>query len=406
MKLLNVSSSYLKSKKKKYLLAILRSLMPSMSMVAIAALSMGNQSCDQNKASDEGRVLKMDVLMNPLRAKAVTLPNGEIVDFPYIANSLFLERVMMNDHFVSVGRIPEPTVTTDQNHAMASVGAKANDPMASKKDLEVLERYGFLTTVTAHPEKQTTQKGTVAETSLPTCLYQSPQSYLAGDIYSFESSGGGGIRIGFGQNGSTTTVSGNVGVKLSNMKLDMSLRTDDPLSGDPVVIAPHKETQRNIDLSLNLGSAVPIGFDFFFHPTIADTIRAAIDASLDATVEQYKKMKSTKNVWNEVWESRVVYDPKIADNDTNIAFRGGYRSGIKEGDQFFIRNMQYHFEGKECASRLSYRIPTSQVPIAVAEVITVGDNISVAKVKYFTEEAIKPGAQVQVYQLKVETPKK
>ena len=56
-------------------------------LFAIAGLSMGNQSCQS--ATTTARVLKMDIEIGTLKARSVKLPNGEVIDFPYVANSLF-----------------------------------------------------------------------------------------------------------------------------------------------------------------------------------------------------------------------------------------------------------------------------------------------------------------------------
>lgn len=101
----------------------------------------------------------------------------------------------------------------------------------------------------------------------------------------------------------------------------------------------------------------------------------------------------------------MIYDPEIVNNDTHIAFRGGYRAGVKIGDTFQVTNLHYAWEGAACYTRLKYKIPLTVSPIAEATVVSVGDNVSVAIVKYLMEQKIQPGAQIKVLKL-VEPAKK
>lgn len=386
-------------------------------MMMIAGLSMGNQSCEQ--ANTQSRVLKMEVEIGTLNARPVQLPTGETVDFPYVVNSLFYRQVMNNDHFVISNAVPTPLSVASSSGSAGTLSAKAvsesslssEGDLISNEDEKVLERFGFMNKLREQARAAGTQSqsqdGLASKTSdpyaeLPACLYDLPQARLGGEVISFEATWGAGIGVGYGQGGSSLPGNAAGRVNFSSSKLEIGLRTDDPLSRNTIAIADGVANQSKVAFGVDFNAGLPIGLDFFFNTPLSDVIRKSMDRGLDKIVEAYLAIPDMENSWDNVWESRVVYDPVIVDYDTHIAFRGGYRAGVQVGDKFEIKNLHYLWEGTPCASRLKYRIPLTTDPIAEVEVVQNGDNVSVARVtKALTEDArILPGAQVKILALK------
>lgn len=388
----------------------------------IASLTMGNQSCNQPVE----RVLKMDVEIGVMAAKPVRLPTGEFVDFPYVVNSLFYREVMNNDHFVISNAVPSPqsAVTTMVLKAGNVYGkaeaaqAKAYLDTISVKDTRALTAYGFMEGLQKQAaamlqpqsgmqqQSGASQKASDSAATLPACLYDLPQARMGGSVISFELQGGGGISIGYNTGGSIISSVGG-SVDFTTSKLELGLKTDDPLTTNTIVIADGVSNQSNVKFGVNFGAAAPFGINFFMTTPLADVIRAAMDKGLVAIVDQYKTMLSPKKIWDEVWESRVLYDPVISDNDTHIAFRGGYRAGVQAGDTFTVTNLHYMWQSAPCTSQLKYKVPLTATPIAELEVVSVGDNVSVAVVKkYLIEQKIVPGAMVKILALKKPPTKK
>ena len=386
-------------------------------LMMIAGLSMGNEGCEEKPES--ARVLKMDIEIGALTGRMVKLPNGESVDFPYVANSLFYRQVINHDHFVIGNPVPSSlgllstggsfkTMKADD----AASGEAAPSGLVSGKDVSVLDRYGLLkstriegasllTGAIKESEVVEGKASASAVTKLPACLYDLPQALLGGEVISFEATGGGGIGIGYNAGGD---IAGNVGgrINFEQSRLEIGLRTDDPLSQQAITIGDGVAHQSRVALGIDFVPGVPVGLNFFFNTPITDVIRKAMDVGLDSIVDRYKVLLSVNRDWNEVWESRVIYDPEIVNNDTHIAFRGGYRAGIQVGDTFNVTNLHYAWEGAACYTRLKYKIPQTIKPIAEATVVSVGDNVSVAVVKYLgdIEQNIQPGAQIKVLALK------
>ncbi len=395
----------------------LKSMIP---IFVIAGLSMGNEGCEEQQ--DKPRVLKMDIEIGTLKGRVVKMPNGETVDFPYVANSLFYRQVINHDHFVIGNPVPTSLMLASQGGQFkaqgitdASSAEAAPSGLVSGRDVAVLEQYSLLRQTRL--EGQSLMQGRVSErevvegkttaaevSKLPACLYDLPQSLLGGEVISFQMTGGGGIGIGYGPGGDLPgSAAGRIDFQSS--KLELGLRTDDPLTQQAIAIGDGIARQSQVQFGLDFVPGIPIGISFFYNTPITDVIRNAMDDGLNQIVDRYKNLLSTNKDWNEVWESRVIYDPEIVNNDTHIAFRGGYRAGVKIGDTFQVTNLHYAWEGAACYTRLKYKIPLTVSPIAEATVVSVGDNVSVAIVKYLMEQKIQPGAQIKVLKL-VEPAKK
>lgn len=389
----------------------LKSMIP---IFVIAGLSMGNEGCEEQQ--DKPRVLKMDIEIGSLKGRVVRLPNGESVDFPYVANSLFYRQVINHDHFVIGNPVPTSLMLASQGGQFKAQGVRdassaeaAPSGLVSGRDVAVLENYGLLRQTRLEgqslmlgrtSEREVVEgKASASEVSkLPACLYDLPQSLLGGEVISFQMTGGGGIGIGYGPGGDLPgSAAGRINFQSS--KLELGLRTDDPLTQQAIAIGDGIARQSQVQFGLDFVPGIPIGISFFYNTPITDVIRNAMDDGLNQIVERYKNLLSTNKNWNEVWESRVIYDPEIVNNDTHIAFRGGYRAGVKIGDTFQVTNLHYAWEGAACYTRLKYKIPLTVTPIAEATVVSVGDNVSVAIVKYLMEQKIQPGAQIKVLKL-------
>lgn len=369
----------------------------SLPLLLIAGLNMGNQSCNKPKAAaPPPRVLKMDTSVGVIQAKTITLPTGEVVDFPYVANALFYGQVMLNNH-MSIAT-PLPSV------APASLSTAANTYTAEElKKVNTLRKYGLVSAeyVSKFPSLMNSeiQVASVEDSDLK-CTYQTPEFSVAGQIEDFTGTAGGGFDFGFGNN---PTSMGNIGVNYSKARLDMRLRLDRPLTQLPLEIGDARSYQKSVSAKLGYGM---IGINFFFQTAMSDVIKEGMDAALSAIIDQYTKNRNSD--WNTNWESRVVYCQQC-DNDTHIAFRGGAQNGIKNGDKFKIFNLNYQWangDASACKSRLISSIPDNPtIPTAYGTVEYVDDNFSVLRIdKYTGKSIIRVGARVSLDSFVVEAP--
>ncbi len=358
-------------------------------LLVVASLNMGNQSCATPPPVAGGRILKMDTTVGEVQAQKVTMPSGEIVDFPYIANALFYGEVINSDHMTIATPLPvvaPPSVASP--HVTSGV--------AAQKQIAVLRSYGLVSAQYVSEVPMQNYSGVhMMDTASPaspgniTCTYSTPEFSIGGDILDFSASAGGGLDIGFGK---TPTSQGSIGVDYSQTTLSLRLRLDRPLTQLPLQIGDAKSYQTSISAKLGYGQ---LGLNFFFKSAISDAIRSAMDSAISNIVANYTAARNPD--WNQDWESRVVYCQNC-DNDTHIAIRGGAQNGVKLGDTFSISNLNYQWIGSPCSSRLVSSIPDNPtIPTAMGVVEYVDDNFSVlGSMKYSGNSKIRVGARVSL----------
>ncbi len=378
-------------------------------LLAMAAtLSMGAESCQ--KASE--RVLKMDIELGNINAQSILMPSGERIDFQWVANALFYQSVMTNDHFVIMNEIPTPqtvTKTSLANNNKASLFSKVISTVwasAQNENEQLMEQYGFGAQLRTKQRaiSQGYSKPGDDPSEIPECLYNMPQAQLAGEVVSFESNFGAGLSIGYGTNGAFQNAPVGGSVEFKSTRLQMGMRAVDPLNGTITAAAQGVKNQSDIKFGVNLASIL-LGLDFFYKTPIASVVSGAMDSSLKTIVGSISKTSQT-NSWADAWESRVMYDPEVVNGDTQILIRGGSRYGMLVGDQFTVTNMRYKWKGEACASKLEYRVPTTATPVANVTIVAVGPDVAVAKIdRYMIEDRILPGAQVKLLKMYV-APKK
>ena len=205
--------------------------------------------------------------------------------------------------------------------------------------------------------------------------------------------------IGYGAGvGTPANVSGKV--DFSQSKLEIGLRTDDPLTQLPLAIADGIAHESKTKFGINFALGISLGLDFFFKTPMADVIREAMDKGL-ADMTKTIIRDADKGTWEDAWETRILYAPEVSNGDTHFGIRGGTRAGVKSGDTFVVRNMVAKWTGAPCSSRLEWAIASSEEPLAEVIVELPGKDISIVRVvKYLRDERIEPGAQVKILALK------
>lgn len=370
-------------------------------LMAIGAFNMGNSGCSQQSpTTPPPRILKMDVEIGAISGHAVTLPDGSVLDFPYVVNSLFGLQVINYANFVVMNRIAIPGATG----TAPLVTAKLSVDQSEDSNLQLLRKYGFIGDTDGSGKTfnklQLAAQDTPAPVDPLACVYNNPQTVLGGSLISFEMTDGFGVRIGYDSTG-LSTPTGGVGahINFTQSKLDLALRMDDLLTQEPQFSTEGKSYQNGVNVGLDIG-VLPIGFDFFFKTAISDVIKSSMAKALSGIVTDLIAAKSTTGNWQDVWESRVILDKDLANNDTHIVMRGGSRYNTKVGDRFYVQNMDYKWEGDPCNSRLRYKMAIGLTPIAIAEIVAQDNDVAVAEVKqYLTEDRIQAGAKVTIQSL-------
>ncbi len=370
------------------------------------------------------RYIKMRAHVGNIKAQPVTLPNGEVVDFPYVANALFYSQVFAHGYFEQSNFLEEVLEETEKPPTVIG-GELSNKPLMtteSSDDVALLKQYGMGLKPTSEYAQALgslgQQKAGEEEPSnpfkVPRCQYNQPPIKLRGQVVSYEASFGGGITVGYNPQGSIK-VPGNASgsINLESNRLDMQFDAIDPLfsrTNQDALIAsvPVKKNTYKINAAVQFDIGIPIGINFFFKSSIVKTIRDSMTKGLDTVIAELLKQvgvwdKKKTGSWKEIWESRVIDSPKLADNDDYVAIAGGKRAYVQIGDQFRIKNMFWDWAGKPCESRLgASTMASAHFGEALGTVIEVGNYVAILKIQPINgnEKSILPGAYVTIEKLK------
>lgn len=343
---------------------------------------MGNEGCESKKPKE--RILRLSADAGRILGQTVKLPDNRVIDFPFVANSLFYLTVMQDPHFL-IDRPITVGYPSEDSGSMRKVSSFENT------DTDLLMKYGFKFKSKPSAGGGVSQK---PGDNLPQCIHTAPEVKLTGAVVSFELIGGAGVNVGY-VNGVQLPSPGMGGsIHFENSRLDVVLRTDDPLTEKPITVDQGYSYETKIDGSFNYMGM--IGLDFFFKTPIVSAVANALKDALANLVKVYHERLNAKT-WNEVWTSKVIFDPAIVDGDTHIALRGGWRANIRKGDTFSIYNMHYKWLDAPCTSRLDYAIQNPLYPVAEVVIVEAGQDVSVARVvSQSTDYNVIPGAAVRV----------
>lgn len=398
---------FLKNNKQKIAAALAATLVLQISLPAHAATA---------------RYIKMRAHVGNIKAKPVTLPSGEVVDFPYVANALFYSQVFAHGYFEQSNFLEEVLEETEKPGTVIG-GELSNKTLAtteSSDDVALLKQYGmglkptseYAQALGAMGQQKTGEEEASNPFKVPRCQYNQPPVKLRGQVVAYEASFGGGITVGY--NGDTTHKAPGIGgsLNLKSNRLDMQFDAIDPLfsrTNQDALIAsvPVKKSTYDISGAIQFVVGIPIGINFFFKSSIVSTIRSAMTNGLDTVLAELLKQNGVwdtkkKGSWKDIWESRVIDSP-LVDNDDYVAIAGGKRAYVQVGDQFRIKNMFWDWAGKPCESRLGPNTMASAFfGEAIGTVIEVGNYVSIVKIQPINgnEKAIIPGAYVTIEKLK------
>lgn len=341
-------------------------------VLGIAALSMGNQSCEQ---AAKIRTLKKIVEVGQISSQPLVLPDGNRFDFQFVANQQIYSVLYKSQDFAFRFQPPIQGLGTTVSGAES---VRLNLPEADQVQLQ----------------KWAANTNPVHYSKEAQCMMNLPQTRLGGAINSFELNGGGGISLGFNANGSNNTGLTGLGFNVKVMRLDLSMRALSPMTSSVMgaVNVDAKQTQTSLNFNLLFGS-LSIGPNFYFQTPLAKVTESALSKAVSGLSTQLQTYP---------WQSRVLMD-----HENFVTIIGGINVGLQIGDQVAIYNKTYYWEGEPCASKLLYEGGVEPIPVAILEIQEVAEEISLGKPISETGEPRYPGALVQIHQLKQpEVPKK
>ncbi len=307
---------------------------------AIAALSMGNESCDQFAGESGERVLKKRALVGQIQTRPMNIEGGGQFDFAFVANMQLYNLINESERYV----MPRLEKSTSHGAMLSSADYKVYSGWQSKAKSII------------------SMKGSKEAE----CLLHSPQVKIGGSIRSFEFKSKGGLDFGLGP-GSDLGYIPRAAISVTTAALNLGLEVEDAINGTILAAseASSNQTKTKINLKLDFGS-FSLGPSFYFESPLADVTHRALSKVINDLTAQLD---------DEPWTSRV-----IERHDTHLVILGGRRSGIQVGDQFEIYNESHHWRGEPCNSDYLGGVPTTQEPVAVIEISHLGEDIAHGRV--------------------------
>ncbi len=356
---------------KKFGINVLKSGM----LVMTAGLMMGNQSCQQEQASQ--RELKRMVEMGKIISPKINLPQGGAFDFEFVANQQVYGVLQKSEHFALRYAPPVEPVPD-----MPSGGSQKIINVSSKDNV-MLKAFAANGGFSEKP-----QYSTEAE-----CMINLPNARIAGSVNAFEMIGGAGVNIGFTQAG-PIDVGGlsNVGIKIQWAQLDLSMIATHPLTQGVLAAAnvSSKQTKTQVSFTLDVGG-FSIGPSAYYQTPLAKVTQKALNTGVEGI---YKQMQAKDS---EEWYSRVLMN-----HDTHLVMLGGTNVKARVGDRFNVYNELYYWEGEPCNSR--YYGGGASTPVATIELDWIGDEVSRGKVVAQTDQNPVLGAKVKILKLAPDSP--
>ncbi|MDG0815688.1 hypothetical protein [Bdellovibrio svalbardensis] len=357
-------------------------------LIAGAAMTMGNQKCQQQAAQPPARVLKKIVDMGAIRSSAINFPGGASFDFQFVANQQIYGVLQESKEFAFKYA---PPIATAPATSTTNANGDTNMFNLTKAD-------GAMMKASALEAGKSNYEVQYAQTAW--CMANLPQVKIAGAVNSFELIGGGGITLGFTPAGAYPTNGlASAGLNLQFAQLDLSMVATRPLTSTVVGAAnvTSKQTKTSVNFSLNFG-ALSVGPSAYYQTPLATVSKTALAKAVSGLSEQLKK---------DEWYTRVM-----ANHDTHLIIVGGADVGLEVGDQLLVYNEEYYWDGEPCNSKYLGGGAAANAAVAKIEIDYVGDEIARGKVieqndynavvgakvklsKFHAADYVPPGAGVQ-----------
>lgn len=338
-------------------------------LLAGAAMTMGNQKCEQAPQAAGERSLKKIVELGAIRSSPIIFPGGGF-DFQFVANQQIYGVLMEGKDFALKYNPPiaiPPEEARDGDDGFFNL---------TKADGQMMKAFSRA----AGKDNYNVQYAKTAW-----CMVNIPQAKLAGSVNSFELIGGGGLTIGFNPSGAHPTNGlASAGLNVEWAQLDLSLVALRPLTSKVIAATnvTSKQTKTKVNFGLNFG-AFTVGPSAYYQTPLAQVTKNALVKSVGSLSESLKK---------EEWYTRV-----LANHDTHLVVIGGTDVGLEPGDHLLVYNEDYYWEGEPCNSRYLGGGAQAGSAVAKIELDWVGDEISRGRVIEQNDNNAVIGAKVKLF---------
>ncbi|KYG68202.1 hypothetical protein AZI87_02800 [Bdellovibrio bacteriovorus] len=339
-------------------------------LVAGAAMTMGNQKCEQQPVATPPRALKKIVELGSIRSSSVMFPGGTAFDFQFVANQQIYSVLLDSKEFTLKYN---PPIAVPPSQARTGDVGFFN---LTKTDGQMMKAFA---------EAAGKDNYSVQYAKTAWCMVNIPQAKISGSVNSFELIGGGGITLGFNPSGAYPTNGlASAGINLEWAQLDLSMVATRPLTSKVMAAAnvTSKQTKTKVSFGLNFG-AFTLGPSAYYQTPLANVTKNALNLGVTSLNNQLK---------SEEWYTRVM-----ANHDTHLIIVGGADVKLEAGDQLLVYNEDYYWDGEPCNSRYLGGGAQASSAVAKIEIDWVGDEISRGRVIEQNDENAVIGAKVKLF---------
>lgn len=346
-------------------------LLKALVLLAGAAMTMGNQKCEEKVPEVPVRSLKKIVDLGAIRSSPLNFPGGAF-DFQFVANQQ-IYAVLLEDKSFALRYNPPIAMPP----AQASNGDDGFFNL-TKADGAMMKAFSK----NAGKDDYNVQYGKTAW-----CMVNQPQLKIAGSVNSFELLGGGGLKLGFNQSGALPSAGGAVDFKVEFAQLDLSMVATRPLTSKVMAAAnvTSKQTKTKVDFTINFGMFA-VGPSAYYQTPLAQVTKTALTSAVETLSAQLK---------TEEWYTRV-----LANHDTHLVVVGGLDVNLEPGDQLLVYNEDYYWEGEPCESKYLGGGAQSTSAVAKIEIDWVGDEISRGRVIEQNDNNAVIGGKVKLFKFR------
>lgn len=339
-------------------------------VISSAGLMMGNKSCKKDPPAPppEPRGLKKIVEMGQVQASPLVLPSATF-DFQFVANQQLYGVISSSNKFAMkyTAVISNPN-TTPESQSILNVSN--HDKAMMKQWSEALGKGDYR----------------VQFSKEAWCMVNLPMARIQGAVNGFEVVSSRGVAIGYGKGGAHNSSGLGVDFNAEYAQLDVSMAAYSPLSSRLITATnvSAQQSKKTIKVGLNLGG-FQIGPSYYYSTPLASVTKDALTSAVNQIAEGMKV---------EPWFTRVM-----ANHDTHLVIVGGRDLNMQLGDEFFVYNEDYYWDGVPCESQ--YRGGGAAPGNAVARIKLdwVGDEISRGKIIEQNEEDAVIGSKVVISKL-------
>ncbi|MGZ3773198.1 MAG: hypothetical protein ACXVCY_02475 [Pseudobdellovibrionaceae bacterium] len=343
--------------------------MKALLMIGGAAITMGNQKCQQKPQTTTERSLKKIVELGAIRSSSITFPGGTSFDFQFVANQQIYGVLAQSKEFKLKYNPPiaAPPATVTNNDNFFNL---------TKADTHMMKVFAKA----VGKDNYNAQYATTAW-----CMVNLAQAKISGAINSFEMIGGGGINIGFTPAGALPGAGLNsLGINVDFAQLDLSMYATRPLTSTILAASniDSTQTKTKVNFALTFG-AFTVGPSAYYQTPLAKVTETGLRKGVDALDVDLKK---------DEWYTRI-----LANHDTHLIIVGGADVNLEPGDQLLVYNEEYYWEGEPCNSKYLGGGAQAGSAVAKIEIDWVGDEISRGRVIEQSDFNAVVGAKVKLF---------